>query len=106
MARQKSFLGDSSNFYLKCRDLMHAWKWENDFLLVKDEDRKTVGMKRTLSCMRCGTVRIDEFSLPDMEKIKSGYIYPENYRITGFKGHIPVSEIRKEIVTRIKRREW
>ena len=106
MARQRTFLSDSSNIYLQCRDLMHAWKWVSDFAPVKGEGRKIVAMSRTLICMRCGTVRTDEYSVPSMVKIRASYTYPEDSRIKGQKGQIPVSDVRQEIITRIKRKEW
>jgi hypothetical protein len=93
------------NSHLQCRDLHHAWKWENDgFVPVKGEgSRKVVSLQRILLCIRCGTRRYDEYTLPDMQMLKSSYEYVEGYQMhnTG-KGRVRVAEIRHEIYRRLR----
>jgi hypothetical protein len=106
MARKRpNLLGDSENTYLHCRDFGHAWQWETDFEPIRTE-RKVTGMTRVVSCLRCETRRYDVYALPSMNKVKSVYEYAEGYRLVGVKGHVPVSEVRQEILSRIKRKEW
>jgi len=98
------YFKDTSDTHLECRDFKHAWKWESDFTPVKDPDsKKIVSMWRILKCIRCGTKRYDEYGLPSMERIKSVYYYADGYQIVGSIGHIPVSDVRKEILSRYKR---
>jgi hypothetical protein len=41
-----------------------------------------------------------------MTKIRTLYAYSEGYRLVGHKGHVPISEVRMEIINRIKKKEW
>jgi len=101
--KAKTVLVEASDDYLQCRDLMHAWKWVTDFAPHREE-RKITAMTRTLVCMRCGTERHDEYELPSFIKTKSTYSYPEDYRMVGFKGHVPVAEVRRELYGRLKKK--
>jgi hypothetical protein len=105
VARRKNLLSDSTNDYLQCRDFGHAWRWITDFVPFKSEG-KVVAMTRTLECLRCGSTRYDEYSVPSMTKIRTLYAYSEGYRLVGHKGHVPISEVRMEIINRIKKKEW
>jgi hypothetical protein len=105
MASKRTSLGDVSVNYLQCRDFGHAWKWVNDFAPYR-VDRKIVAMTRAITCMRCGSTREDEYSVPSMEKIKSRYTYSEGYRLVGEKRHVRISEVRQEIIIRINRKDW
>jgi hypothetical protein len=90
--------------YLTCRSLKHAWEvWSFRKLDPEDEDRwgariraKHHGtpIKRVLTCLRCGTERIDMFvrrtpSQRDMgtylpfERVSSFYRYPDGYVLEG-----------------------
>jgi hypothetical protein len=93
------------NDHLQCRDLHHAWKWENDFIPQKGEGRKFVSVTRILLCIRCGTRRYDEYTLPDMQTLKTSYEYVDGYQMHNTKkGRIRVAEIRHEIYRRLKAR--
>jgi hypothetical protein len=98
-------LGDSEGRFLECRDLKHSWIWLSDFMPYK-VGKKVVSMTRVVECTRCGSTRFDEFSLPHMEKIDSKYYPTLGYRIVGRKGHVPVSEVRREILARQKSNTW
>jgi hypothetical protein len=80
------------NDHLACRDLKHAWQWENDFIPVRGDDdrkRRTVSVTRILTCIRCGTRRYDE--------------YVDGYHMHNTKkGRIRVAEIRHEIYRRLR----
>lgn len=104
MARKKTFLSDSENDHLQCRDFGHAWKWVTDFKSVRGTNGSL--MTRQVTCMRCGTTRHDEYKVPSMEKIRSTYDYAEGYRIVGYRGHISVAEVRQEILARFRKKEW
>jgi hypothetical protein len=89
---------------LACRDFKHAWSWVTDFSLRKDaETKKVTRVTRELVCVRCGTIRHDEYELPSFDRIKSTYEYTQGYLIPGSR-HIPVSEVRQEILRRFKQR--
>jgi hypothetical protein len=87
-----------SQQHLVCRDLAHAWKWESD-IVPKRIDRKVVSIERMLSCLRCGTIRHDTYSVPDFQRVKSQYTYPEHYLVPN-SGHVRVSFVREEIFKR------
>lgn len=94
------------NDHLACRDLKHAWQWENDFIPVRGDDdrkRRTVSVTRILTCIRCGTRRYDEYALPSMDVVKSSYEYVDGYHMHNTKkGRIRVAEIRHEIYRRLR----
>jgi hypothetical protein len=105
MAKRPNLLGDSSNDHLQCRDFGHAWKWETDFVPRRSE-KKIVGMTRVVVCLRCETRRYDEYAVPSMTKVRSAYEYSDGYRLVGVKGHIPVAEVRQEILSRFRRKAF
>jgi hypothetical protein len=94
-------LSDSEDRFLECRDLKHSWSWLNDFQPYRS-GKKIVSMTRVVECTRCGSTRFDEFSMPTMEKVGSKYYPTPGYRIVGFKGYVPVSAVRREILARQK----
>lgn len=106
MAKRRTLLSDSANEHLQCRDFGHAWKWVTDFKKVRGVNDKPALLTRQVTCMRCGTIRNDEYKYPSMEKVKSTYIYAEGYRVVGYKGHITVAEVRQEILARFRKKEW
>lgn len=91
--------------HLACRDFMHAWEWQTDFVQRRTQGRIT-SVTRTIICIRCDTVREDEYELPSFQRIKSNYTYPDDYLIAGHKGHIPVAAVRAEIMRRFKAGAW
>jgi hypothetical protein len=106
MARRKTLLSDSVNDHLQCRDFGHAWKWTTDFKKIKGVDDRPVVMTRMVECLRCGTIRYDEYAVPSMNRIKSSYTYPDGYKVVGYTGHISVAEVRQEILARFRKKEW
>ena len=48
--------------WVMCRDMMHAWSVLNDFHVVGREG-KVVFIRRELVCMRCETVRHEDYDL-------------------------------------------
>ena len=87
--------------HLACRDWSHAWTWETDFV-QRRTGGKITSVTRSLFCVRCGTLRHDEYEVPSFQRIKSSYTYPADYLIAGHKGHIPVAAVRAEIYRRFK----
>jgi hypothetical protein len=94
-------------FHLQCRDFKHAWTWVTDFVPHKDVETKRVAtVTRTLKCMRCATVRHDEYAIPSFDRVKSSYEYPDGYLVHESHGHVPVAMVRSEIMRRANRKEW
>jgi hypothetical protein len=97
----------ADNLFLQCRDFGHSWQWQTDFIPHREAgSRKMSYVSRLIICLRCGTVRMDEYLLPTFDRIKSSYIYPSDYLMPGHKGHVPVSTIRAEIMRRFKTGVW
>jgi predicted DNA-binding protein (MmcQ/YjbR family) len=92
-------LTGASTQSLECRDLKHSWRWRTDFFDLK-EGGKIVSVFRSLECSRCLTIRYDEYSYPHMNKVRSSYGYQPGYHISG--GHVPVSDVRRELYNRRK----
>lgn len=104
MAKPKRVpLNQAEDQSLQCRDFGHGWTHSTDFGARKDKEGRLSYVARILVCIRCGTMRNDEYELPSFQRIKSTYIYPENYLIPGHKGHIPVATVRAEIFRRMKK---
>ena len=98
-------LTDTSKTHLVCRDLHHAWEWQTDLLPNRDEDRRITSVTRVLSCLRCGTNRRDEYTVPSFTRMKSTYEYPEGY-VTHQGGHVPVAVVRAEVYRRMTSKKW
>lgn len=77
--------------YVKCRSLRHAWD-PTEFRRVDLEEianymvprQYTQVVKREVTCMRCGVVRLELFGrsqevLKDFERFTAAYHYPEKY---------------------------
>jgi hypothetical protein len=87
--------------HIQCRDLKHAWTFATDIIPQREEgSRKITSITRVLQCIRCGTERHDEYSVPSFERLHSHYTYVEGYLLPGTHGHIPVSEVRAEMYRR------
>jgi hypothetical protein len=100
-------LKQSDNLFLQCRDFGHSWQWQTDFVPHKDaESRRLTYVSRVIVCFRCGTIRVDEYTLPSFDRIKSSYTYATDYLLPGHKGHIPVSMVRAEIMRRFRAGAW
>lgn len=114
MARKKknadliTALGEQSDTFLACRDMRHAWQWQTDYTpsTVGAGRKARATVVRSLICTRCKTVRYDEYALPDFDRVKSTYTYPDNYVTKGHTGHIPVASVRGEIVSRLQGGTW
>jgi hypothetical protein len=91
--------------FLECRDFMHAWTWQTDFNVVKTQGRIT-SVTRVVACLRCGTLRADEYEVPSFQRVRSSYTYPDGYLMPGHKGHVPVATIRAEIMRRFRSGAW
>lgn len=75
-----------------CRDLRHAWEAAGDNVLIEHQGQVR-HFARSLECSRCGTVRVDEYkiSMVSIARVRTRYVYPENYRVPG---GIKVADVR------------
>lgn len=77
--------------FVDCRSMRHAWKRES-FAAASDEELSlryiprqfNQVIKRELTCMRCGTNKVEFFGrsierLRDFERFSVNYSYPDNY---------------------------
>lgn len=65
--------------FVACRELRHAWA-------IGQTRRAADIVTRDLNCLRCGTVRVERFSLDRdgyLTKVGNRYVYPENYALKG-----------------------
>lgn len=87
--------------WIQCRDLLHAWKVQEDFHVVPPSNsrRKQLEIARTLVCGRCETIRKEVFVQEKfgLNKVAQSYSYPENYQIPGVpRGIKPKSIVQAE----------
>jgi hypothetical protein len=77
---------------LECRDMLHAWKGVGDVVLIEQQGQVR-HFERKLRCMRCETLRIDEYTISraSLARVRSRYKYPEGYRVPG---GLPVAKAR------------
>src|SRR3954462_9339240 len=92
-------LEDISDKMLLCRDLRHPWDFVSDYTVAKIKGSPRV-ILRHLRCPRCTTERLDTYSVPSFELIKSTTKYPKGYLLTGSGQHARVADVRREMFTR------
>lgn len=100
--QRKVTLDTLSETYLECRDLMHAWKVEQDFLIRDAGTRRKLGIvRRLLCCTRCETRREDLIWMKTFARLSSRYIYPDGYGVRGnHRGVVSKAEVRSEAYRR------
>lgn len=84
--------------WVQCRDMMHAWAVLNNFHAVGKITRSSI-ILRELVCMRCETVRREEYQLTKigLEKVHQAYSYPTGYQIPGVpRGVKPKAIVQQE----------
>lgn len=86
-------LADLSPTYLLCRDVHHSWT------IVGWTAATGGGVDRTLACSRCGTERVDRWSLSGM-RIGSSYRYAEGYQLRGVEDAGDHTAWRREVLRR------
>ena len=100
-------LKQSEKAHLMCRDFSHSWDWMTDLVPHRESgSSKVTYVTRILICLRCGTMRHDEYMVPSFTRVKSSYTYAANYLLPGHKGHIPVSVVRQEVFRRFRNGSW
>lgn len=67
-----------------CRDMRHAWFPQGDNVLI-EEQGQVRHFKRVLQCVRCETVRTDEYKVSRVAvaRVRTKYEYPQGYQIRG-----------------------
>lgn len=79
--------------FLVCRDLHHAW----------GVDHYATGangaVTRVLLCERCGTERVDEWTLRGA-RVRAFYRYPDGYQLTGAGAGYDREAMRREVLQR------
>jgi len=87
-------LHDLSDDFLICRDVHHAWRVDH----YASGGRS--GVTRVLECQRCGTERVDEWTLQGA-RIRAFYRYPDGYQLRDIGGSGYDREaMRREVLTR------
>lgn len=117
MAAKKSSVKGASKTYVSalrtlpdkfvaCRDMRHAWAVLNNFHKTPDsqEGKKVMRVHRDLICMRCETVRHEEY-LPLkgglLDKVAQSYYHADGYLIPGVpRGANPQSVVQHEMYRR------
>lgn len=97
-------LGKLPEKWLACRDMRHAWAILNNFHVPESQQeggrKKVVIIFRDLVCMRCETVRHEEYhplKSGFLDKVYQAYVYPEGYQIPGVpRGANPQSVVQAE----------
>ncbi len=93
--------------HLWCRDLGHHWEWMTDFTPRRSAgSRQATSVTRVVICLRCGTMRHDEYSLPSFAVLKSTYRIACDYPVADVDGSVPVAQVRAEILRRFKANTW
>lgn len=66
--------------WLMCRDVRHSWDVTEDFHVTKSKGTKVQEIRRTLTCLRCGTLRLEVHHITSwgLEKVSQGYKYPHD----------------------------
>jgi hypothetical protein len=68
--------------FLDCRDMGHAWERASD--VVRSNSGGVRSFKRTLKCLRCETMRQDEYKVGDVVTARGRrYAYPKGYQVKG-----------------------
>ena len=78
--------------YVSCRDIGHAWQWQNDYPLAPIRKNGRNLVERLLYCGACSATRLDTVVFPTMEILHRSYTYPDGYTVPG--GRIPSSVFR------------
>lgn len=92
-------LQDLPENWLICRDMRHAWEVSQDFHVVKQTGTKVQHLRRTLSCLRCETLRNERYIISryGVEKEGQSYTYPDQYQLEGIpRGVKPSSIVQAE----------
>ena len=85
---------DLDESYLLCRDVHHAW--------TVDGYRTGGGgtVERTLTCPRCGTERVDEWTMSGA-RVGAHYRYPDGYQFRSVDWtESPQIAVRREVLKR------
>lgn len=85
-------LHDLDDAFLLCRDLHHSWTVDH-----YESGRSEV--VRVLECERCGTERVDEWTLRGA-RIRAFYRYPEGYQLRDVDGPTDREAMRREVLQR------
>lgn len=89
-----SALGDLDETYLLCRDVHHSWNVSGYHAVGGG------AVERLLECARCGTERIDEWTLGGA-RLRSFYRYPDGYQYRGVDlTEDPRMALRREVLRR------
>jgi hypothetical protein len=69
---------------ITCRDLRHSWERAGDHVLIEQKGQVR-HFARTLECVRCECLRIDEYTISgfSLARVRSRYKYPEGYQVPG-----------------------
>lgn len=97
-ARLADRLKEVPDSWVTCRDMMHAWIPLNDFH-VSGKHGRVLEIRRDLVCMRCETVRHEDFDVTKagLEKVRQTYTYPLGYQIPGVpRGVKPKAIVQQE----------
>lgn len=91
--------------FIQCRDMRHAWSVEVDYhvLNVEEVGEKHLYIGRTLKCMRCETLRVEEYvnRREGLEKLGQTYKYPSDYELVAVpRGVKPHWAIHSELFRR------
>lgn len=92
-------LMDLPENWLMCRDMRHAWQIQEDFHVEKNKGKTAQTVKRTLTCLRCSTLRTEHYLMErlGLNKVAQNYTYPEDYQMKGIpRGNKPSSIIQGE----------
>ena len=91
-------LKEAPDAWVACRDMMHAWATLNDFH-VSGRHGKVLEIRRDLVCMRCETVRHEDYDATKagLEKVRQSYTYPRGYQFPGVpRGVKPKAIVQQE----------
>lgn len=70
---------------IECRDLRHAWERHGTDAVLLQQEGQVRHFARHLHCLRCGTLRIDEYRISRIAivRVRSRYQYPDGYQVNG-----------------------
>jgi hypothetical protein len=77
--------------FLECRDLRHPWRVIGYYSQAGEA-------RRTVECQRCGTQRVDRWSLDGRVRLAAYYRYAADYRIGE---GITLAAVRHEVINRV-----
>lgn len=86
-------LHDLDETYLLCRDVHHAWTVASYSAVSRG------GVERVLECERCGTERVDEWTLSG-GRVGAHYRYPDGYQMRNVEGAGDRTAWRREVLRR------